>query len=129
MRECLSRKLIRFLTHQSLLGRYPRRNTRLLLFAYLTSQSPVCSYLQPSKQCLEIAGQFCKIDIRNEDELEIIKKDIPVFFALLNVFPENEGIPKDFEKIFTQLIDISMLPFSVDHKVHPAAPSDSNMSR
>ena len=98
----------------------------LQFFNCLSQPSPVCSYLFPSEECLELADKLYTVNVKMHVETykEIYEK-LPVFFHLLNSLFES-SLPLVWKPLIRYLILKSQKPFVDAANVPETAPSDED---
>lgn len=81
-------------------------------FQCLSSPSPVCAYIHPSKRCIRLLDLMMEIDIKKNCEVyQEVQNVLPILFNLLKDLRFVSKLPEAFKGVILHLQEKAMVPF------------------
>ena len=97
------------------------------IFQYLSSSSPVCSYMFTSNFVISIAEALFENNIKlNHELMRSIQNELPLFFNVLASLNIEQCLPQEWKGLVLFLIDVSQQHFNNAEPVNTTACSSSN---
>ena len=83
----------------------------LNFFKCLASESPVCSYVLPDPDIIDIVRNLTNVKIKMDvHTMQLLQENLPVFFNLMKDVA-TPSLPDDWQPLVTRLADIAAVPF------------------
>ena len=93
----------------------------------VSSPSPVCSYLYPSEEVLDLVMELFETNIKSDvKKMKEFQEKIPLFFNLLVCFSIETSLPDEWKGLIILLTDIARKPFINAELVNTKLSDESN---